>query len=94
MLSSPLICLLLLVFKLHCFTTICLTEDYRTQIKNWLQALQEVEDDMYFFRNGDTKIGLSIYQPVKWGIAGTAQIAEDVVSCVLCLSLFHAVSAV
>lgn len=45
-----------------------------------MQVLQELESDMYFFKHQDDRIGLSIYQPVRWGIAGTAQIAEDVVS--------------
>lgn len=43
------------------------------------QVEQELQDDIYFLREASGKWKLSIYQPLRWGIAGTAQIAEDVV---------------
>ena len=45
-----------------------------------LQVDKELGEDIYFYKEGNGKWTLSIYKPLKWGIAGTAQIAEDVVS--------------
>lgn len=40
---------------------------------------KELAEDIYFFKEGNGNWTLSIYKPLRWGIAGTAQIAEDVV---------------
>ena len=44
-----------------------------------MQVEGHLQEDVYFFREDDGKWMLSIYKPLNWGIAGTAQIAEDVV---------------
>ena len=44
-----------------------------------LQIDKELGEDIYFYKEKDGKWVLSIYKPLRWGIAGTAQIAEDVV---------------
>jgi len=40
---------------------------------------KELQEDFYFFKEKNGRWKLSIYKPLRWGIAGTAQIAEDVV---------------
>lgn len=54
-----------------------------------VQAEQELSDDIYFFKEDDGKWKLSIFKPLRWGIAGTAQIAEDVVSHLPFLKMAH-----
>ena len=50
------------------------------KLSSVLQIDKELGEDIYFYKEGNGKWTLSIYKPLKWGIAGTAQIAEDVVS--------------
>lgn len=45
-----------------------------------MQIDKELGGDIYFLKEGNDNWKLSIYKPLRWGIAGTAQIAEDVVS--------------
>ena len=44
-----------------------------------VQITKDLDADMYFSKDGEGNYMLAIFKPVRWGIAGTAQIAEDVV---------------
>lgn len=55
-------------------------KDCANAVLQYMQIDKELKEDIYFFREEDGKWKLSLYKPLRWGIAGTAQIAEDVVS--------------
>ena len=42
-----------------------------------LQVASDLEKSFYFFALADSKWCLAIYQPLRWGFAGTGKIAED-----------------
>ena len=52
------------------------------QLPRCSQAEQELRLSPYFHLKQDGSWGLSIYQPLKWGVVGTGQIAEDVVEII------------
>lgn len=41
------------------------------------QVSTALEEDAHFFALADEKWCLAIYQPLRWGFAGTSKIAED-----------------
>lgn len=41
------------------------------------QVSTALEEDAHFFALADEKWCLAVYQPLRWGFAGTSKIAED-----------------
>ncbi len=50
-------------------------------ITSWVHVTDQVstalEEDAHFFALADEKWCLAVYQPLRWGFAGTSKIAED-----------------
>ena len=42
-----------------------------------MQVTSALEGSFYFFALADSKWCLAVYQPLRWGFAGTGKIAED-----------------
>lgn len=48
-----------------------------THLAALLQITSVLEDSFYFFALAEGKWCLAVYQPLRWGFAGTGKIAED-----------------
>lgn len=71
------------------FLSLALLEELvtaRQQLRQnmFLQVTAALEEDHHFFALADSKWCLAVYQPLRWGFAGTSKIAEDFISA-LCL---------